>query len=62
MATIETSEKLNDPGLPLPVLSSYFKFSAFCLSLDFDYLQLWNTNEKEDLQVMVVISRPPVKV
>ena len=25
-------------------------------------LQLWNTNEHEDLQVLVVISRPPIKV
>ncbi|KAA8550911.1 hypothetical protein F0562_002595 [Nyssa sinensis] len=24
--------------------------------------ELWNTNEQEDLQVLVVISRPPVKV
>lgn len=25
-------------------------------------LQLWNTNEQEDLQVLVIVSRPPVKV
>ncbi|PKI34831.1 hypothetical protein CRG98_044777 [Punica granatum] len=25
-------------------------------------LQVWNTNEREDLQVLVIISRPPVKV
>ncbi|KAL4588187.1 hypothetical protein LXL04_001069 [Taraxacum kok-saghyz] len=27
-----------------------------------DVHQLWNTNDKEDLQVLVVISRPPVKI
>lgn len=26
------------------------------------FLQLWNTNDKEDLQVLVVISRPPAKM
>ena len=25
-------------------------------------LQVWNSNEDEDLQMLVIISRPPVKV
>ncbi|KAF9688032.1 hypothetical protein SADUNF_Sadunf02G0154800 [Salix dunnii] len=28
----------------------------------FFLLKVWNTNEHEDLQMLVVISRPPVKV
>lgn len=25
-------------------------------------LQVWNTNQHEDLQMLVIVSRPPVKV
>ncbi|KAH6808425.1 endoplasmic reticulum auxin binding protein 1 [Perilla frutescens var. frutescens] len=46
------------PGSPqeLPI----FKNSTFFVPVN-DAHQVWNTNEQEDLQVMVIISRPPVK-
>ncbi|XP_002524798.2 auxin-binding protein T85 [Ricinus communis] len=47
------------PGKP----QEYFIFpnSTFHIPVN-DAHQVWNTNEHEDLQVLVVISRPPVKV
>ncbi|KAJ0053149.1 hypothetical protein Pint_01119 [Pistacia integerrima] len=42
-----------------------FPYLVFVHSLRIVYgasLQVWNTNEHEDLQVLVTISRPPVKV
>ncbi|PIA39348.1 hypothetical protein AQUCO_02600062v1 [Aquilegia coerulea] len=38
-----------------------FQNSTFHIPVN-DCHQIWNTNEIEDLQVLVVISRPPVKV
>ncbi|XP_015950959.1 auxin-binding protein T85 [Arachis duranensis] len=38
-----------------------FQNSTFHIPIN-DVHQLWNTNEQEDLQVLVVISRPPIKV
>ncbi|CAJ2640644.1 unnamed protein product [Trifolium pratense] len=47
------------PGKP----EEHFIFpnSTFHIPVN-DVHQLWNTNEHEDLQVLVTISRPPVKV
>ncbi|KAL5701604.1 actin binding protein [Ranunculus cassubicifolius] len=47
------------PGKPqeYPIHSN----STFQIPVN-DCHQIWNTNEHEDLQVLVVISRPPVKV
>ncbi|MED6198821.1 actin binding protein [Stylosanthes scabra] len=47
------------PGKP----EEHFVFanSTFHIPIN-DAHQLWNSNEQEDLQVLVVISRPPVKV
>nr|ACX54195.3 auxin-binding protein 1 [Dimocarpus longan] len=47
------------PGKPL----EYFIFSnsTFLIPIN-DAHQVWNTNEHEDLQMLVIISRPPVKV
>ncbi|KAG6416240.1 hypothetical protein SASPL_123666 [Salvia splendens] len=49
----------NYPGSPqeFPI----FKNSTFFVPVN-DAHQVWNTDEHEDLQVLVVISRPPVKV
>ncbi|KAK9069001.1 hypothetical protein SSX86_013117 [Deinandra increscens subsp. villosa] len=38
-----------------------FSNSTFYIPVN-DVHQLWNTNEEEDLQVLVAISRPPVKI
>ncbi|WCJ21476.1 Auxin-binding protein T85 [Euphorbia peplus] len=38
-----------------------FTNSTFHIPVN-DAHQVWNTNEKEDLQLLVIISRPPVKV
>ncbi|KAK4482249.1 hypothetical protein RD792_009400 [Penstemon davidsonii] len=38
-----------------------FSNSTFHIPIN-DVHQVWNTNEHEDLQVLVIISRPPVKV
>ncbi|KAK9057294.1 hypothetical protein SSX86_022129 [Deinandra increscens subsp. villosa] len=40
---------------------SIFSNSTFYVPVK-DVHQLWNTNEEEDLQVLVIISRPPVKI
>ncbi|XP_031400508.1 auxin-binding protein T85 [Punica granatum] len=47
------------PGTPeeFPIFSN----STFHIPVN-DAHQVWNTNEREDLQVLVIISRPPVKV
>uniref|UniRef100_A0A6M2ER54 Auxin-binding protein 1 n=1 Tax=Populus davidiana TaxID=266767 RepID=A0A6M2ER54_9ROSI len=47
------------PGKP----QEYFVFanSTFHIPVN-DVHQVWNTNEHEDLQMLVIISRPPVKV
>ncbi|KAL7172296.1 hypothetical protein ACSBR2_031899 [Camellia fascicularis] len=47
------------PGEPqkFPIFTN----STFHIPVN-DAHQIWNTNENEDLQVLVVISRPPVKV
>ncbi|KAF3436347.1 hypothetical protein FNV43_RR23439 [Rhamnella rubrinervis] len=47
------------PGKPQEF--SIFPNSTFQIPVN-DAHQVWNTNEDEDLQVLVVISRPPVKV
>ncbi|KAF5782613.1 putative auxin-binding protein [Helianthus annuus] len=47
------------PGKPQEF--SIFSNSTFHIPVN-DVHQLWNTNEEEDLQVLVVISRPPVKI
>lgn len=39
----------------------FFPNSTFHIPVN-DAHQVWNTNENEDLQMLVVISRPPVKV
>lgn len=38
-----------------------FSNSTFSVPVN-DVHQLWNTNEEEDLQVLVIISRPPIKI
>ncbi|CAI9761433.1 unnamed protein product [Fraxinus pennsylvanica] len=47
------------PGSPqeFPILSN----STFHIPVN-DVHQVWNTNESEDLQVLIIISRPPIKV
>ncbi|KAL2238905.1 UNVERIFIED_CONTAM: Auxin-binding protein T92 [Sesamum indicum] len=49
----------NHPGTPqaYPIFTN----STFHIPVD-DVHQVWNTNEQEDLQVLVVISRPPMKL
>ncbi|KAF8015299.1 hypothetical protein BT93_H0951 [Corymbia citriodora subsp. variegata] len=47
------------PGTPQEF--SIFSNSTFHIPVN-DVHQVWNTNEHEDLQVLVIISRPPVKV
>ncbi|XP_076917815.1 auxin-binding protein T85-like [Bidens hawaiensis] len=47
------------PGKPEEF--SIYSNSTFYVPVN-DAHQLWNTNEEEDLQVLVVISRPPVKI
>ncbi|KAG8653840.1 hypothetical protein MANES_05G072000v8 [Manihot esculenta] len=47
------------PGNPLE--HSIFSNSTFHIAVN-DAHQVWNTNEHEDLQVLVIISRPPIKV
>ncbi|KAL3725525.1 hypothetical protein ACJRO7_030536 [Eucalyptus globulus] len=47
------------PGTPQEF--SIFSNSTFHIPVN-DVHQVWNTNKHEDLQVLVIISRPPVKV
>ncbi|XP_074585083.1 auxin-binding protein 1 [Curcuma longa] len=53
------SSSLKYPGTPakFPIYSN----STFSVPVN-DPHQVWNTDEHEDLQLLVVISRPPVKV
>ncbi|KAI5381587.1 auxin-binding protein T85 [Lathyrus oleraceus] len=56
---IASNSHMKYPGNP----EEHFIFpnSTFHIPVN-DAHQLWNTNEHEDLQVLVIISRPPVKV
>lgn len=47
------------PGKPQEL--ALFPNSTFHIPVN-DVHQVWNTNEHEDLQALVIISRPPVKV
>ncbi|XP_052137675.1 auxin-binding protein 4 [Oryza glaberrima] len=53
------SSSMKYPGQPqeIPV----FQNSTFTIPVN-DPHQVWNSDEHEDLQVIVVISRPPIKV
>ncbi|XP_072998176.1 auxin-binding protein T85 [Typha latifolia] len=53
------SSSFNYPGQPQEFL--IFQNSTFSVPVN-DPHQVWNTGEHEDLQMLVVISRPPVKV
>ncbi|KAL2507720.1 Auxin-binding protein 1 [Forsythia ovata] len=56
---LATSSHPKHPGSPqeFPIFSN----STFHIPVN-DAHQVWNTNESEDLQVLVIISRPPAKV
>nr|XP_043611262.1 auxin-binding protein T85-like [Erigeron canadensis] len=56
---ISPSSHLKSPGKPQEI--NIFPNSTLYVPVN-DVHQLWNTNEREDLQVLVVISRPPVKI
>ncbi|XP_010556790.1 PREDICTED: auxin-binding protein 1-like [Tarenaya hassleriana] len=47
------------PGKPLEF--PIFANSTFYIPIN-DAHQVWNTDEHEDLQILVIISRPPIKV
>ncbi|KAL6623319.1 hypothetical protein ACP70R_033198 [Stipagrostis hirtigluma subsp. patula] len=53
------SSSLKYPGQPqeIPV----FQNSTFSIPVN-DPHQIWNSDEHEDLQVLVIISRPPIKI
>ncbi|KAG2629684.1 hypothetical protein PVAP13_3KG444900 [Panicum virgatum] len=53
------SSSLKHPGEPqeIPV----FQNSTFTIPVN-DPHQIWNSDEHEDLQVLVIISRPPIKI
>uniref|UniRef100_A0A453K149 Cupin 2 conserved barrel domain-containing protein n=1 Tax=Aegilops tauschii subsp. strangulata TaxID=200361 RepID=A0A453K149_AEGTS len=53
------STSLPYPGTPqeIPV----FQNSTFTVPINYPH-QVWNSDEHEDLQVLVIISRPPVKI
>ncbi|KAE8701457.1 Auxin-binding protein 1 [Hibiscus syriacus] len=53
------SSSYKSPGKP----EEHFIFSnsTFHIPVN-DVHQVWNTNEHEDLQILVIISRPPVKI
>ncbi|XP_022150242.1 auxin-binding protein T85 isoform X2 [Momordica charantia] len=53
----ESHEKY--PGTPKEF--SIYSNSTFIIPIN-DAHQVWNTNEHEDLQMLVIISRPPAKV
>jgi hypothetical protein len=38
------------------------RFYLLVSTSSFSFLQVWNSDEHEDLQVLVIISRPPVKM
>ncbi|XP_052171099.1 auxin-binding protein T85 [Diospyros lotus] len=53
------SHQLEYPGEPRAfTISANSTFGV----RDDDVHQVWNTNDKEDMQVMIVISRPPIQV
>ncbi|RVX20456.1 Auxin-binding protein T85 [Vitis vinifera] len=56
---LASSSHEKHPGKPqeYPIVSN----STFHIPVN-DVHQVWNTNENEDLQMLVIISRPPVKV
>nr|XP_043611081.1 auxin-binding protein T85-like [Erigeron canadensis] len=56
---ISSSSHSKSPGKPEEF--SIFSNSTFHVPVN-DVHQVRNTNEKEDLQVLVVISRPPIKI
>ncbi|XP_062086307.1 auxin-binding protein T85 [Humulus lupulus] len=56
---LSSSSHLKHPGRPQEF--SIFPNSTFIIPVN-DVHQVWNTNEHEDLQLLVIISRPPVKV
>ncbi|XP_076926844.1 auxin-binding protein T85-like [Bidens hawaiensis] len=56
---LASSSHSKSPGKPEEF--SIYSNSTFYVLVN-DAHQLWNTNEEEDLQVLVVISRPPVKI
>ncbi|XP_038681929.1 auxin-binding protein T85 [Tripterygium wilfordii] len=56
---LASSSHLKYPGTPQEY--SIFANSTFHIPVN-DAHQVWNTNEHEDLQMLVIISRPPVKV
>ncbi|XP_058083382.1 auxin-binding protein T92 [Magnolia sinica] len=56
---LASSSDMQYPGKPQEF--SIFSNSTFYIPIN-DAHQVWNTNENEDLQMLVVISRPPVKV
>ncbi|AQK40374.1 Auxin-binding protein 5 [Zea mays] len=53
------SSSLKYPGQPQEV--PVFQNTTFSIPVN-DPHQVWNSNEHEDLQVLVIISRPPVKI
>ncbi|PWZ44282.1 Auxin-binding protein 4 [Zea mays] len=53
------SSSLKYPGQPQEV--PVFQNTTFLIPVN-DPHQVWNSNEHEDLQVLVIISRPPVKI
>ncbi|KAK9137130.1 hypothetical protein Sjap_007724 [Stephania japonica] len=56
---IAESSHTKYPGKPQEF--NIFPNSTFNIPVN-DAHQVWNTNQEEDLQMLVVISRPPVKV
>ncbi|KAM6541176.1 hypothetical protein CsatB_005623 [Cannabis sativa] len=56
---LSPSSHLKHPGTPQEF--SIFSNSTFIIPVN-DVHQVWNTNDHEDLQMLVIISRPPVKV
>ncbi|GJX26913.1 putative auxin binding protein 1 alpha [Tanacetum coccineum] len=56
---LASNSHLKTPGKPEEF--RIFSNNTFHITID-NVHQVWNTNEKEDLQVLVIISRPPVKV
>ncbi|OMO77778.1 Auxin-binding protein [Corchorus capsularis] len=54
----ESDENKEFPGKPKEY--SVFSNSTYHIPFD-DVHQVWNSNEHEDMQVLVVISRPPMK-
>ncbi|XP_050236071.1 auxin-binding protein T85 isoform X2 [Mercurialis annua] len=56
---IASSSHEKSPGKPQEHL--IFQNSTFNIPVN-DVHQVWNTNEHEDLQILAIISRPPVKL